>query len=325
MTDDREYIETVVAAVKAESPQIRSVELRSVSAILPPWTAGSHVRVRLPNGETRSYSLINADPDSVAIDRPQSYRLGVRLEESSKGGSRYIHDLKLGDHVWISKPENRFPLEPGEQRPLLLAGGIGVTPLLSMAATLRASGAGFDMVYAGRSRDQLAFLSELEALCDGNLAIHTDDQSGILDMAAILNGLSADRPVYTCGPKPMLDAAIEYARQQEWPAGRLNFEIFAEPQSQEGDQPFDVELSPSGKRVHVAADQTILAALLAAGEDVMYDCERGDCGMCQARVLAGVPDHRDYYLSDADRASNGLIQTCVSRSKTPLLVLEFDQ
>lgn len=325
MTDDRDYMEMVVTAVTAVSSRIRSVELSPLSCALPSWTAGSHVRVRLPSGETRSYSLINADPESAAIANPLSYRLGVRLEENSKGGSRYIHNLVSGDHVWISKPENRFPLTPSDQRPLLIAGGIGVTPLLSMAATLRAQGLGFDMVYAGRSREQLAFLDELEALCGGNIKVHTDDESGIFDIPAILGAHSTVRPVYICGPKPMLDAAIEYARQQAWPAGRLNFEVFAEPQSKVTDQPFDVELSPSGKRVHVAADQTILAALLAAGEDVMFDCQRGDCGMCQARVLAGLPDHRDYYLSDAERASNSVIQTCVSRAKTPLLVLEFDQ
>jgi ferredoxin-NADP reductase len=321
--DGREYMDLVVTGIVAETPQVRSVELGPQSGSLPSWTAGSHVKIRLPSGETRSYSLVNSRPDDAVIANPRSYRLGVRLEENSKGGSRYIHALRVGDRVQVSKPENRFPLETHGKRLLLIAGGIGITPLLSMAATLRARDIAFDMIYAGRSRDQLAFLAELESLCRGNLTVHGDDQSGLLDMPAILARLAEDRPVYVCGPKPMIEAAIGYARDHGWPKERLNFEIFAEQAAAEGDAAFEVTLSPSGRRIPVAADQTILAALLAAGEDILFDCERGDCGMCQARVLEGIPDHRDYYLSEAERQSNKVIQTCVSRSRTPVLVLEL--
>jgi vanillate O-demethylase ferredoxin subunit len=231
-----------------------------------------------------------------------------------------MHALRVGDVVQVAPPENRFALEPSREEVLLLAGGIGVTPLISMAAELRATGRPFRFVYAGRSADQLAFLSDVETLAGRELTIHTDDTSGLLDVDALVRSVTSENTIYVCGPLPLIDATLASAREAGLES-RVKFELFAEQAPAEGDTGFEVVLAESGARILVHPDQTILQALTAAGEEVMFDCERGDCGMCQMQVIEGVPDHRDYYLSETERRSNKLIQVCVSRSKTPVLVL----
>jgi vanillate O-demethylase ferredoxin subunit len=313
-----------VTSITAETPLIRALELaRPDGGVLPSWSAGAHVNLRLPSGDTRSYSLINGSADPAATIDPRSYRLGVRLEEPSQGGSAFVHGLTIGDMVTLSPPENHFPLADGTNEIVLLAGGIGITPIFSMAAALSAAGRPYRLLYAGRTRAHLAFLAEIETLAGSHLTIHADDSAGLFDVAALMTSLPATASLYVCGPTPMIDAAIATAKTLGWADGRLRFEIFTAPTPVAGDTAFDVVLKQSGKRVTVPPDQTILDALLAAGEDPLHDCKRGDCGVCQVGVLDGVPDHRDYYLSDGERAANKLIQICISRSKTPVLVLDL--
>jgi vanillate O-demethylase ferredoxin subunit len=319
-----DHFDLTVTDIHAETPLIRAIKLaRPHGEPLPSWEAGAHVKIRLPDGGERSYSLINTSLDPAATTRPHVYRLGVRLEQPSQGGSQFMHKLNVGDILSVSTPRNNFPLEPTSKPVVLLAGGIGVTPVLSMAATLAASERSYRFIYAGRSRDQLAFLGESEALNRDRLTIHTDDVAGIFDVKALMASLTGGEPLYLCGPKPMIDTAIKSAKELGWADGRLRFEIFATVTPVEGDQPFEVVLNSSGKTFLIPAGKTILSVLLEAGEDPLHDCQRGDCGICQVSVIEGTPDHRDYILSDTEKAAGKVMQICISRSKTPRLVLDL--
>jgi ferredoxin-NADP reductase len=323
-TTGKRRLDLSVTQVRAETPLIRAIRLaRPDGQPLPPWGAGAHVDVRLPGGDERSYSLITTSPDSAAMTRPDFYLLGVRLEEPSTGGSAYMHSLEVGDTVSVSEPSNNFPLEPPGKPVVLLAGGIGVTPLVSMAAALTAAGRPYRFFYAGRSRQHLAFLSAIEVLCGEKLSVHTDDASGIFDVRRLMNSLGQDEALYCCGPRPMLEAAMATAKELGWPPGRLHFEIFTTTPPRQDDQPFEVVLKSSGRSFAIPADKTILGVLIDAGLDPLHDCKRGDCGICQVGVIEGVPDHRDFVLSDAEKAAGKLMQICVSRAKTPRLVLDL--
>ncbi|MBA2399217.1 MAG: oxidoreductase [Bradyrhizobium sp.] len=319
-----DQFDLTVTDIQAETALIRAIKLaRPRGEPLPSWDAGAHVKVRLPDGDERSYSLINTSLDPAATTRPHAYRLGVRLEQPSQGGSKFMHALRVGDVLSVATPRNNFPLEPSSKPIVLLAGGIGVTPVLSMAAALRAGGRPYRFIYAGRSRDQIAFLSESETLCGERLTIHTDDASGIFDVKGLMASLTDNEPLYLCGPKPMIDAAIQSAKDLHWAGGRLRFEIFATVAPLAGDQAFEVVLNNSGKTLLIPPDKTILSVLIEAGEDPLHDCQRGDCGICQVSVIEGTPDHRDYILTDAEKAAGKVMQICVSRSKSPRLVLDL--
>jgi ferredoxin-NADP reductase len=319
-----DQFDLTVTDIRAETALIRAITLaRPHGEPLPCWEPGAHVKVRLPDGGERSYSLINTSLDPAATTRPHAYRLGVRLEQPSQGGSKFMHALNVGDVVSVSTPRNNFPLEPTSKPVVLLAGGIGVTPILSMATALAAAARPYRFIYAGRSRDQLAFLDESGALNRERLTIHTDDTGGLYDVGALMASLVNDDPLYLCGPKPMIDAAIQSAKDLRWADGRLRFELFASVVPVAGDQPFEVVLNSSGKSFLIPADKTILSVLIEAGEDPLHDCQRGDCGICQVNVIEGTPDHRDYILTDAEKAAGKIMQICISRSKTLRLVLDL--
>lgn len=314
-----------VTEARAETPLVRALTLaRPHGEPLPSWQAGAHIRVRLPGGDDRSYSLINCSADPSAMIHPTAYRIGVRLEQPSQGGSRYMHALKSGDQVEVLAPSNNFPLVPGPEPVVLLAGGIGITPIASMAAALSAESRPFRLYYAGRSRGELSFLGEIEKLCGERLALHTDSTAGrVFDIEAVFASLKAEERVYCCGPRAMIDAAIAAAKARGWSEGRMRFELFTAVEPQAGDQSFEVVLKSSGESFVIPPSKTILDVLIAAGKEPLHDCKRGDCGICQVQVLEGVPDHRDYILTDAERAAGTKMQICVSRSKTPRLVIDL--
>jgi ferredoxin-NADP reductase len=320
-----EALTLTVTEVRAETPLVRAISLaRPHGEPLPSWQPGAHVRVMLPGGGDRSYSLINWRDDPQATTRPHAYRLGVRLEDPSQGGSRFMHTLKAGDRVEVLPPSNNFPLNPGAEPIVLIAGGIGITPIVSMAAALTTDKRPYRLYYAGRSRNQLAFIKELEALCGDRLALHVDDTAGhVFDIRGLMASLKDNEPVYCCGPRPMIDAAIAAARDLGWEAGRLRFELFTAAAPVAGDAPFEVVLKSSGESFLIPPDKTILDVLIDAGKDPLHDCKRGDCGICQVDVAEGVPDHRDYILTDAEKAEGKKMQICVSRSKSPRLVLDL--
>jgi ferredoxin-NADP reductase len=310
-----------VLEARAETPLVRAIRLgRPDGGPLPSWQAGAHVKVVLPTGDERSYSLVKTGGEGSHA--PRAYRLGVRLDDPSEGGSRHMHCLRAGDRLRVGVPTNTFALEPGPGSTVLLAGGIGITPLLSMAAELAETGRPFRVHYAGRSRNQLPFLPEIEALAGERLHVHADDEAGgFFDVEGLLASLTGHERLYVCGPTPMIDAAIAGAKARGWTECRLRFEHFGKTAPRADDGAFEVVLQGSGRSFRIPPDRSILDVLIDAGLDPLHDCKRGDCAVCQVEVAEGVPDHRDFVLSDAEKASNKLMQICVSRSKTPRLVI----
>jgi len=322
-------LKLIVREVRQESPLIRSFRLvREDGGALPAFGPGAHLKISVPGlREPRCYSLVQLAPEAGRFADPAEYRLGVRLEETSEGGSRYMHALAEGDALMVEGPKNDFPLHEspaGDDPVVLIAGGIGITPVASMAASLKAAGRAFHLHYCGRSKDQLAFRPELEALAGEDLTLHADDDPSCrFDLQALLASASPRQHLYVCGPKGLIDAVIQGARARHWPDAHIHFELFTTAAPQAGDQPFEVELRQSGRVLTIPADKTIIDVMEEEGCDPMYDCKRGECGVCQATVLEGEPDHRDYYLSDTEKASGKIIQICISRAKSARLVLDL--
>mgnify|MGYP003799236695 CR=1 FL=1 len=318
-----------VSDVRVETPLIHRIGLVAPRGeALPPLASGAHLQVMVPGlPERRCYSIVHLTVAESLDPAPRTHWIAVRREEPSRGGSVWMHQLKAGDAVTVGEPRNEFPLHAahaGDGPTVLIAGGVGITPIASHAAALTAQARPFALHYSSRSRDQLAMVDELQALCGDALHLHADDDAATrLDLAALLKTLKPSQHLYVCGPKGMIDAAIALATQQGWPKNHIHVELFVEAATLSGDQPFEVELRQSGKVLQVPANKTILEVMEEAGLDPMFDCRRGECGVCQATVLEGIPDHRDYVLSDEERASGKLIQICISRAKSPRLVLDL--
>lgn len=315
---DAHPLKLKVRSYAAETPLIRSLVFDVEDGVVPRWQAGAHIRVALPSGGDRPYSLM-ALPGLPG----GTLALGVLREETSTGGSQFMHALKIGDVVKATAPVNNFQLHEGTAPALLFAGGIGVTPILSMVGELTARAGPFRLHYSGRTQGLLAFLPQLQEICAKDLSIHYDSDESRLDIAAALGDAAANAHVYVCGPSGMIDAVKAGALAAGVAADRIHYELFRAEQPSSSDVPFEVELKSTGQVVAVAAGQTIIQALEAAGLDVLYDCGRGDCGICQCGVIEGVPDHRDVILSDDEKASNKVIQICVSRAKSERLVLDL--
>lgn len=314
------------------NPITRLMRLRSgAGAALSAWTPGSHIKVQvvLPDGSTdwRHYSLIATDDAvDVASRAPADYTIAVRREVASRGGSAFMHDvLKPGDRIPFQRPSNNFPFEPAAGETVFVAGGIGITPLVSMIHACVAQRRPMRLHYAGRSRGLMAFLDSLDGLLADRLAVHADDEhaGAFFDIEALLDTVAASDRVYLCGPKPMLDSALASVKKRQWAADRLHFELFTVAEPEAGDHAFEVVLAQSGETLMVPADQSILDCLMAHGYDPLYDCKRGECGVCTLPVLEGEIDHRDYVLTDSEKASGKMMQVCVSRAKGNRLVLDF--
>lgn len=285
-------------------------------ARLPDWTPGAHVDLVLPNGVCRQYSLCGNRWDAF------NYRIGVLREPDGRGGSAYVHDeLAVGAAVGIGGPRNNFPLVPA-QRYLFLAGGIGITPLLPMIQQADLLDADWDLVYGGRRRASMAFLDELAAYGD-RVHVVPQDQHGLLDLPAWLGAVRPSVRIYCCGPAPLLDA-VETACAH-WPVHTLRTERFTarEQGASARDTPFEVELARTGGTVTVTPGLSVLEAVRDAGVDLLSSCRQGTCGTCETGVIAGLPDHRDSILDDAERAAADCLFPCVSRSRSDRLVLDL--
>jgi len=286
---------------------------------LPAFSGGAHVTVLTPNGLTRRYSLCN-DPGHT-----DHYLLAVKREPQGQGGSASMIDqVQRGDELLVSAPRNDFSIDPGASSHLLIAGGIGITPLLSMLRELQARGADFQLVYLTRNAECTAFREELQAPeLAGRVLLHHDDgdASRALDLSTWLAQPRDGLHVYCCGPRGLMHSVREQTRH--WPHGSVHFEDFgtSEPPQVLQDHAFTVKLASSGRIVAVPADTSILEALRREGIPVPSSCESGTCGTCRTGLLAGVVDHSDYVLGEDEQATE--IMICVSRAVSPQLELDL--
>lgn len=324
MQDVRASLDVRVAEIRPLSSDIKLFELRSAGAeALPPFDAGAHVDVHMQPGTTRQYSLCNAPAER---DR---YLIAVKREDASSGGSRFMHDvLKEGDRLRIGLPRNSFPVVAGAAHHLLLAGGIGITPLLSMARHFASSGESFTLHYFVRTGPE-ATAFRLEIAEEG-LAACTALHHGLgpsetaATIAALLRTRPEDAHLYMCGPAAFM-AAVDAAAMRAWPAKAVHREYFSAPEkpAKAGDGSFAVRIASTGKDYPVAAGQSIVAALAAHRIEVETSCRQGICGTCLTGVVSGEIDHRDSFLSEEERRYGDRILACVSRCRGPLLVLDL--
>jgi cytochrome P450/ferredoxin-NADP reductase len=287
---------------------------------LPPWPPGAHVELHLPSGRMRQYSLCG-EPDAA------QWTVAVLREPAGRGGSAELHEVaRPGLRLTARGPRNRFPLVDAPAH-LLLAGGIGVTPLLAMARALTARGARSRMVYGGRTRASMAFTDELATLLGDDLRLVPQDTDGLPDLAALLADTAPGTAVYCCGPGPMIEA-VRAACEAAGRSADLRVELFAAPADApvvdtSGDTTFEVVLARNGRTLTVPADRPLLDTLRETVPALSYDCEQGYCGACEVRVLAGIPEHRDTVLTDEERAAGTTMMVCVGRARTPSLTLDL--
>ncbi|MEU1805809.1 PDR/VanB family oxidoreductase [Streptomyces sp. NPDC019937] len=325
-TEGHEYDETLLVAARADAARdVVTLTLRHPAGReLPGWEPGAHVDLVLEDGLVRQYSLCG-DPADVA-----SWRIAVLRAPGGRGGSARVHDtLTEGARVRVRGPRNHFALRPAA-RYLFVAGGIGITPILPMAAAAEAAGADWTLLYGGRTRASMAFADQLADAYGGKVRLVPQDEAGLLDLAAYLAEPDPGTLVYCCGPEPLLRAAEERCRA--WPPGALRTERFqprpADAESADsadsGDSGgFEVVLDRSGRSLTVEPGQSVLRTLEAAGVPVLYSCEEGTCGTCETDVIEGEVEHRDSVLTDEERASGETMMICVSRCRGPKLVLDL--
>ncbi|KQQ40513.1 Vanillate O-demethylase oxidoreductase [Duganella sp. Leaf126] len=314
-----------VARRTREADDICSYELVSVDgSALPAFAAGAHIDVHVAPGLVRQYSLCNAPGER------HRYVIGVLRDPASRGGSQAMHDaIEAGNIIEIGAPRNLFPLvdASGQGRSLLLAGGIGVTPILAMAEALSQAGAQFELHYCARSPERMAFRERIAAssfAAAAHLYFDSGDGARHLDLPALLATLDRSTHIYFCGPAGFIEHVKVCAAQQQWPADQLHLEYFgAVVEQAEGDQPFEVRIRSSGAAYTVPAGVTVMQVLQDAGVFVPASCEQGVCGTCLTRVLDGIPDHRDQYLTEDEQAANDQFTPCCSRAKTPALLLDL--
>lgn len=309
----------IVDRIHVEAMDTVSIELRaSDSAPLPAFDAGSHISLHLPNGIVRSYSLVNATGNR---DR---YILGVLRARDSQGGSAFVHEkLRTGDSILISEPRNNFPLDESGERFVLIAGGIGITAIYSMAQRLVALGKSVEMLYCCRSREHAAWLEPIQAL-GLSLKLHFDAQAGgPPDLRGFLDERDRATRFYCCGPTPMLSAFESACAENGYTHAHIE-RFSADPSGLKDAQVagYEVQLGRSGKVVRVEAGARLLDVLRAEGIDVQSSCEQGICGSCETSVIEGDIDHRDSVLSESERAEGKTMMICVSGCKRGRLVLD---
>ncbi|PTQ66382.1 PDR/VanB family oxidoreductase [Celeribacter persicus] len=316
-----ERMEMRVHAIRWLAPAIREIELRATdgSEILPGIAPGGHIDLSLPGDLTRSYSLTNG-PETC-----DCYRVAVHRTPDSSGGSAYICDtLRVGEVLSVTPARNTFEMAQSDAPAAFIAGGIGITPILSMIRHVAAKGGDWRLLYAARSREDAAFLPELAVLDggQGRVTLHFDDQVGGAhpDLVAFLAQAPEAAHLYACGPAPMLDAYEAAAAQ--WPQDQVHLERFAGEADMSGGG-FTVELRRSGREFFIPEGKSIMEVLREEGVRVAYSCQSGVCGTCETRVLSGIPDHRDMILSERERESGKTMLICCSRSLSERLVLDL--
>ena len=314
-------IEIRVESITPEAADTKSYDLRPTSdGDLPPFTAGAHIDLYLRNNTVRSYSLVNAQHER------HRYVITVALDRSSRGGSYFIHNaLRVGDRFSISMPRNNFPLAEAGAHSVLIAGGIGITPLWCMVQRLQELDRSWELHYCTRTRQAAAFhkaLSELPTSVRGRVHFHFDEEQDgrMLDLVALLKGADTGYHYYCCGPVPML-TAFE-AATASLPRDRVHVEYFTAKDAPVTSGGFTVVLARSGRTIAIPQGKSILDALLEAGVDAPHACTMGTCATCETRVIDGTPDHRDVVLSPEEKASNKVMMICCSGCIGDRLVLD---
>jgi len=298
---------------------VTGLELAALEGHLPTFQPGAHIDLHLPNGLIRQYSITNGPGELL------SYTVGVKREPDSRGGSIAIaNELREGDVVAISEPRNNFPLRRDATKTILIAGGIGITPLLAMAKALAQSRLPFELHVFARSPEHAAFPDALDKLGDSVVRhIGLDPAGTAAEIERLVSGYGFARHLYVCGPGPMLDLVRRFAAAAGWPEEAVHFEYFKNVNEIDLSSTFTVELARSALTLTIPAGKSILEVMREAGVDAPSSCEQGACGTCLTTVIEGVPDHQDVYLNETERRSNTCMMTCVSRAKSERLVLDI--
>jgi vanillate monooxygenase ferredoxin subunit len=321
---EQAWINVVVLRKAKEADGICSFELASAHGdVLPPFSAGSHIDVEVSAGRIRQYSLCN-DPNDQ-----HRYVIAVLRDPNSRGGSVSMIDrVHDGATLRISAPRNHFPLVPGAKLVVLLAGGIGITPILSMAERLSRSEIPFRLVYANRSRSRTAFIDRIANSRYGqSVLFHFDEECGgrVIDLRKAIGEPVQGSHLYVCGPTGLIKAALEAAAGNGWHSTSLHREYF-QPLAEsaaEVTEAFRIRISSTGNDYLVPPHRSVVEVLAEHGVNIPVSCEQGVCGTCVTRLLDGIPDHRDMFMTDDEHARNDQFTPCCSRARTPLLVLDL--
>ena len=315
-----------VSAVRHLTERVREYLLTSIDgAPLPAYAAGAHVALHTASPErgpiVRHSSLVGGT--GLDDDARNTYRIAVQREDHARGSAHIHATFEVGTRLHVGPPANNFPLDRRDRDVLLIAGGIGITPILSMARSLKRRGCDWRVFYAGRQAAGMAYHDELRELCGERAQFHYSDAQGQPDLRELLRGQPEGASVYVCGPAPMIEATHAAAAALGWAPGRVHSEMFTAAIAADA-RPFAVHLRRSGRVVQVGRDASILDALLAEGVPVLWDCRRGECGLCAQNVVSaeGGIEHRDRYLTDEEKASGETLCICVSRARGSTLVLD---
>ncbi|MFI5592365.1 PDR/VanB family oxidoreductase [Amycolatopsis sp. NPDC051758] len=305
-------LDVVLAAKEHLADDVVRLTLRDPDgAALPAWKPGAHLDLVLGPDLVRQYSLCGDPADRSVL------QVAVLREPAGRGGSAYVHErLAAGETLRVRGPRNHFVLEPAP-RYLFVAGGIGITPLVPMIAAAEAAGAGWRLLYGGRTRASMAFAAELGGRYGDRVELVPQDQLGLLDLDAAV-AAEPGAAVYCCGPEPLLTAM-----EDRCAPGTLHVERFTAKPDPGAKTVFEVELAQSGRTLAVPADRSVLEVVEESGVPVLSSCREGTCGTCETGVLAGVPDHRDAVLTAAEQEAGDVMMICVSRCAGPRLVLDL--
>jgi vanillate O-demethylase ferredoxin subunit len=308
-----------VKQVRDLTDRIREFELvPTTGETLPAAEPGAHIKVTITDQSgaesNRSYSIINPG-------QADCYRIAVLREQDGEGGSLFMHTkVQSGASIEIDLPQNDFPLSDSATKTILIAGGIGITPILSMASALKKAGQDFSLHYSSRSHNDMALMDEVLSASEGRCSLYFDanNPSNSMPLATILGSAEAGKHVYVCGPGGLIDAVLDTARRNRWASDNVHYERFTTPTAQLDDCSFEVELTQSGQVFEVPVGKSILDVLIDEGIDPLYDCKKGNCGICTSMVVShdGDLSHRDAYLSDGQKSQNDQMCICVSRMQS---------
>lgn len=309
MAEQIDWRSARLRSIRDLTPDVRLFEIEPSGEFVAP-TPGSHINIVVQikgRPDLRCYSAVGPCTDGV-------YRIAVKLLGDTRGGSRYMWGLQPGAQLTVSTPGNHFDLGRGRPEYLLLAGGIGITPIFTMALALARDAANFRLLYACRRRQDLALADELKAHIGDRLHTFIDEENARIDLDSEIARLPAGGEFYVCGPIGMLEAAKRHWRESGRPMDQLRFETFGNS-GRFASEPFKVKVPRLGMEVDVAIGQTMLDALEAAGIEMIFDCRRGECGLCALPIVEtdGIVDHRDVFFSEEEKAANSKLCTCVSR------------